>query len=123
MRAPKIWMIRNRCVFRVDTLWGRIEQMKPFARDARNYFRRYAAERKRFPHAKQTAGARNRGENRFGVERFDRAKIDNFDFKTFARELLGGGERFMQHCAVTHNCEIATFADDACFAGGQSFRW
>src|SRR5712692_9542630 len=101
MRAPKIWMIRNRRVLRVDTLRRRIEQMKPFARDARNYFRRYAAKRKRFPHAEQAAGACNRREHRVGVERFDRAKIDNLDFETFACELLSGGERFMQHRAVT----------------------
>src|SRR6266487_6534294 len=103
MSTPKIWMIRNRRVLRVYPLRRRVEQMKSFAGDARNYFCRDAAKRKRFSHAEQAPRARNRGQHRVGVERFDRAKIDNFDFKTFARQLLGGSERFMEHRAVTDN--------------------
>ena len=43
MGRPKIWMIRDRRVFRVDALRRRVQQMKTFRRDARNYLGRHTA--------------------------------------------------------------------------------
>src|ERR1700731_3184333 len=47
MLAPKIGVIRNRRVLRVDARRRGIEQMKTFRRDARDHFRRHAAPRER----------------------------------------------------------------------------
>ena len=46
MRAPEVWMIRNRSVFCIQALRGRIQQMKPLACNSRDDFRRRAAPRK-----------------------------------------------------------------------------
>ena len=43
MRAPKIWMIRNWRVFRVETLGRSIEQMKALAGDPCHDLRSRAA--------------------------------------------------------------------------------
>src|SRR5205085_4557280 len=121
MRCPKIWMIWDRCIFRVDALRRGIEEMKAFARDSRYYFRRCAAPRKRFADAEQAAGARNRCENGFGIERFNRAKIDNFYFKTITNQFLGDSKGFMQHRAISDNGKIASFTYDPRLTSGQAF--
>src|SRR5438876_2645960 len=95
MRRPQIWMIRNRCVLRVDALRRGIEQMETFARHPRDHFCRRAAPGKRFADAKQASGAGDGGKHSIGVERFNRAKIDNFYFKPFTSELFGDRETFM----------------------------
>ena len=122
MLAPKIRVIGNRCVLRVDARRRGIEQMETFGRDARDHFRRHAAPRERFADAKQSAGARDRREHGIGVERLDRAQIDHFDFDAFGAELLRDGERFVHHRAVGHDAEIAARPNDSRFADRQSLR-
>src|SRR5881398_2349141 len=110
MRAPKIWMIRNRSVFRVETLRRCIEQMKTLARNARDNFRGSTAPWKGFTHAEQTSSARDGCQHGVSIERFNRAKIDNFNFEIFTREFLCRRERFLHHRAVAHDRKIASLA-------------
>src|SRR5205807_9029529 len=51
--APKIRMVRNRGVFRVEARRSGIEQVKALRRDARDHFGGHAAPRERFADAKQ----------------------------------------------------------------------
>jgi hypothetical protein len=81
-------MIRDRCVFGIEPLGRGIEQMKTFGGNARDHFRRDPAPGERFTDAKEATGARDRSEDRIGIERFDRAKIDHFDLEAFPREFL-----------------------------------
>src|SRR6266850_3379418 len=69
MRAPKIWMIRNRGVFRVDPDRRGVEQMKSFTGHTRYDFGGRAAPRKRFADGEQTPGACDRCEHGVGIER------------------------------------------------------
>src|SRR5882724_6568854 len=119
MRAPQVWMIWNRSVFRVETLRRCIEQMKRLARDARDYFRGRAAPRKRFADAEQTSGARDGRQHGIGVERFNRSQIDNFNLETLTREFLRRRKRFLHHCAVAHDGEIASLPRNARPTGRQ----
>src|ERR1700720_4452887 len=64
MLAPQIRVIRNRGVLGVEARRRGIEQMEPFARDARDHFRRHAAPRECFADAKQSSCARDRREHR-----------------------------------------------------------
>jgi len=48
---------------------------------------------------KQATGARYGGKNSVGVEWLNRAKIDNFNFKTFIHQLFRDRKRFVQHRA------------------------
>jgi hypothetical protein len=43
MGRPKIWMIRDRCVFRINPLRRCVQQMKTFGRNSRNHLGCYAA--------------------------------------------------------------------------------
>src|SRR5438105_12699534 len=70
MRAPQIRMIRNRRVFGVHAYRRSIEQMKSFARYARDHLRGRATPRERFAHGKQPTGARDGCEYGISVERF-----------------------------------------------------
>src|SRR5439155_2447739 len=99
MRAPKVWMIWNRRVFRVDAHRRGVEKVKSFARYARNHLRGCATPGKRFADGEQTSGPCNRRQHGVGIERFHRSKIDNFDFKVLARELFGDGERIVNQRA------------------------
>src|SRR5215471_9314666 len=88
MRAPEIWMIRNRCVFRVETLGRGIKQMKTLVGDPCDDFGSRSAPRKRFANAKQATCACDRCKHSVGVQWLNGAQIDNFNLQTFARELL-----------------------------------
>src|SRR5207302_3051099 len=92
VRAPEIWMIRNRCVFRVETLRRGIEQMKALTGDPCDDLSGRAAPRKRFADAEQTSRARNRRKHRVSIERFHRAQVDNFNLESVTREFLGRGQ-------------------------------
>src|SRR5437867_11153940 len=100
MRAPQIWMIGDRRVLCIETLRRCIEQMKALTRDARDDFRGSAAPGKGFTHAEQTPRASDGRQQGIGVERFNRAQIDNFNFETFACELVCPRERFWYHPAL-----------------------
>src|SRR5947208_9351312 len=108
MRAPKIWMIRNRRVFRVETLRRCIEQMKTLARNARDNFRGSTAPWKGFTHAEQTSRACDGRQHGVSVERFNRAQIDNFNFETFTRELVCRRDRKSTRLNSSH--QIISYA-------------
>src|SRR6476660_1736810 len=59
MLAPKIRMIGNGGVFRVDPRGRGVKQMESLGRDAGNHFRSYSAPRECFAHAKQSPGPRD----------------------------------------------------------------
>ena len=122
MLAPKIWVIRNRSVFRVDARRRGIEQVKALRRNARDHFGGHAAPRKRFADTKQSPGARHRCEHSIGIERLDRSQVDHFDLDPLGAELLRDGERFMYHRAVGHDAEIASRPNDSCFPDRQFLR-
>ncbi len=94
----------------------------PSVVDARDHFRRHAAPWECFADAKQAPRARDRCQHGVGIERFDRAQIDHFDFDSIGAELLRDRERFVDHRAVGHDAEIAPRPDDACFTDRQSLR-
>src|ERR1700758_662768 len=100
MRRPKVRMIRNRRVFRIEALRRGIEKMKTFGAHTRDHLRRRAAPGERFSHAEQPARSRYRRQYRVRIEWFHRAKIDDFHFKPIPRELRGGTEGFLRHHAV-----------------------
>ena len=96
--------------------------MKSFRRNARDHFGGHAAPRKRFADTKQSPGARHRCEHSIGIERLDRSQVDHFDLDPLGAELLCDGERFMHHCAVGHDAEIASRPNDSCFPDRQFLR-
>ena len=83
VRRPQIGVIRHGRVLGIEPLRRRVEQAVPFARDARDDFRRHAAPRPRFAHAQQSSRARHAGHHRVGVERFHGAQIHHFNFPAF----------------------------------------
>src|SRR3954462_14698477 len=113
MLAPDIWMVGNGRVLGIHPAGRSIEQMKPFAGDARDNFRRDATPRKCFADAKQSAGPCDRSEYGFCIERLHRAEIDHFDFVTFGAELFRDRESFVEHRAITHEREVTARPDDS----------
>src|SRR5437899_9534178 len=121
MRAPQVWVIWNRSVFSVETLRRCVEQMKALTRDARDHFRSRAAPRKRLADAQQTSGARDGSQHGISVERVNGAQVNNFSFEIFTREFLRRRERFLHHCAVAHDGEIASLPRNTRPASRQPF--
>src|SRR6059058_1901500 len=60
--------------------------MKTCAGHPRDHLCRHATPRKCFAHAKQTSGASDGSKHNVSIERFNRAKIDHFNFESLARE-------------------------------------
>src|SRR5947199_7572335 len=113
MRAPEIWMIRDWCILRVETLGCGIKQMKAEICDARDHFSGRTAPGKGFADTEQTSGARNRRKHGVSIERFDCAQVDNFDIESVTREFLRRSQGFLCHRAVAHDREIAPLARNA----------
>src|SRR5271157_3002691 len=69
VNGPKIGVVGNGRVFRVEALRRSVQQVKSLAGDARDDFGGHPAPRKGFPDAQQPPGARHRGDHRVGIQR------------------------------------------------------
>ena len=86
MRRPKIWMIRNGRILGVDSRRRGIEQMETFGATRAITSAVTPPQGNDSPTAKQPAGSGDGGQHSGGIEWFDRAQIDHFDFESLLRE-------------------------------------
>jgi hypothetical protein len=111
MGCPEIGVIGYRSVLGVEALRGDVEKAEALRRDTRDDLGTDAAPRPRLADAKQTACAGDGCENRIGIERLNRAKIDDFDLVAILGEFLGGEQRLpssaSSSAASSDSCSIA----------------
>src|SRR5579875_58821 len=84
----------------------RVEFVKRTFHDARADLGRDAAAAPSFVDYHRAMGPRHRGENRFGIQRAQRAQVEYLGVDAARRQLLGGAQRLAQRAAVGNQADI-----------------
>ncbi len=119
--GPEVRVIGDRGVAGVEAAGRGVEEVEAVGDDAADDFGADSAPWEAFGDGEESAGAGDGGEDGVGVEGFDAAEVDDFDFPAVVEEVVGGAEAFVEHGAAGDDGGVAAAAGDSGFADGESF--
>lgn len=116
MRLPQVGMIWDRRVARIEPLRRRVEKVESVADDTGNDLGGGAAPREPLAHAEESSGPSDGAKNGVGVDRLDRAEVDDLDVPAFLGELASGLKTFVHHRAIGDKSGVSPELGDARFS-------